>query len=72
MAIFEQTSYMMECNRCKKFYGESEFDGPYVYIDRQTMMEDAQDEDWLIEENACYCPDCYTMNEDSDEATIKE
>lgn len=69
MAIFEETMYGVQCDRCKKIY-EEYHSGSTVFVDKESVMEAAQDDNWLIEDSKCYCPDCYECGED-DEITIK-
>jgi len=52
----------LSCDNCKKVY--ENYNGFTVFLDTNTAMEEAQDDDWYRDEDKHYCPDCYTLDDD--------
>lgn len=68
MAIFEEKCFGVQCDNCKKMY--EDYNGFTIFVDKDSAIENAQDDSWLIDSNKCYCPDCYAIDED-DNVTVK-
>jgi len=67
--IIKEIFYGIKCDRCG-CYNES---GDYkFYMEESQAVENAMDDEWntTIQDNH-YCPNCYTINEDTEEITIK-
>lgn len=69
MAIFKETTYGIQCDRCKKIY-EEYHTGHTLFVDENSALEYAREDYWLIKDGKCYCPECYECGED-DEVIIK-
>ena len=70
MAIFEEKCYGAKCDVCGELFEDS-VTGFSIYVDEGTVIDEAQDEGWYItEDNECYCPKCYEIDED-DNVVIK-
>ena len=69
MAIIEIKAFGIECDRCKKDYDN--YNGFSIFCDKEDATQGAQNDDWLIDENGCYCPNCYDIDEE-DNVTIKQ
>lgn len=68
MAISEVECFMVECDHCKDMFENSE--GFSIFVDQGSAKEECRDADWLIENNKCYCPNCYDYDE-NDNIIIK-
>ena len=68
MAVFEEKCFGIQCDNCKKIY--ENYEGFSMFADKESAMEGAQDDYWLIDNVQCFCPDCYEIDED-DNVTIK-
>lgn len=70
MALFEEITYGIQCDVCGKLF-TNEHSGFSLFVDKNQVKEEAQDYDWFIEKEECYCPDCYEID-DNDNIKIKE
>ena len=67
--IKEVTYYDIICDRCgKSFTDESEMS----YTDTESAEMVAKDSEWLIIGGKHYCPDCYELDEVTDEYVPKK
>lgn len=65
MAIFEEKSYGAKCDVCGELF-EDPVTGFSIYVDKDSTIDNAQDEGWYIKDNKCYCPDCHEIDEDEE------
>ena len=70
MAIFEEKMYGVQCDRCKAVY--ENYNRFVAFPDKDTAIEEAENSCWRItDDGKCYCPDCYTKD-DNDNVIIKK
>lgn len=69
MAIFEEKAYGAQCDVCGEVY-MNEHTGFFLWSDDNSVKEEIQDDNWLVEDGKCYCPKCYEIDEE-DNVTIK-
>lgn len=61
--------YTIICDNCgKNYYDDSEFSG---FNDKDYVVEDALDNDWIEHDNDHICSDCYEYDDD-DNIVIKK
>ncbi len=70
MAVFEEITYGVQCDICGKVY-MNEYSRETLFVNAKLAKEEAQEDQWLIEDGKCYCPDCFEIDED-DNVIIKE
>lgn len=66
--IKEKTYYDIICDRCGKSLTQ---ESGYYYPDANTAAFDASVSEWLIIDGQHYCPDCYDVDEETDEYVPK-
>ena len=62
MAVLQNKTYSVKCDVCEKTF--ENFKGISLFLSRDTAMEEAQDDYWLIDKHKCYCPECYEVTYD--------
>ncbi|MNX23746.1 hypothetical protein D3C86_537540 [compost metagenome] len=67
--IVEEIFYGVKCNRCLEIHDDGEHS---YWSDKSGAMENAMNSDWIEVKNKDYCPNCYFLNEETDENEIKE
>lgn len=62
--IVKVDMYAAECDVCKTHCEYGDFS---CYGDKDMAREEAQESEWHFEDNGlCYCPDCFTIDENDD------
>jgi hypothetical protein len=63
--------YEATCDKCRiKF--EDECHGVIMWYDDSSSLNDAlRCADWREIDNGIYCPDCYTLDEETDDLIVK-
>lgn len=65
--IVKEIFYGVKCNRC----GEMNETGDYTYMSDESSAEnEALDNEWFIDNGKHYCPNCFTVNDETDEKTV--
>lgn len=71
MGIIKIDAYGVECDRCKKMY-EDGFTGISFWADENEAFNNAQENsDWTEVNGKHYCPNCFTVDEETGKITIK-
>ncbi len=70
MSIFQETCYGLICDRCEQVF-EHPFTGYSLWTNQSAPIEESTDRDWIEHEGKHYCPECYIIDEETDEITIK-
>lgn len=68
--IEEVKMYAVFCDRCGKQFIDT-CTGFGAWVDKETAREYACDEDWVHIGDKIYCPDCYEIDEETDEYVLK-
>lgn len=58
------------CDRCKKTLGEGNF--AFYFEDESTAEDQMKESEWVEINGKWYCYDCYEMDMETNEATIKK
>lgn len=67
--IVKEIFYAVQCDRCGKINNE---DDSHFWSDESIAENQANDDEWLCNvPGEHYCPNCFTVNEETDEITIK-
>lgn len=66
--IIKETFYAVSCDRCNDMSQGDEYN---FFIDENTALEESIENEYIEHQGKHYCPDCYTVDEDTDEITIK-
>lgn len=66
--IKSEILYTLQCDRCKK---ELEDDNLQYWVDVESVLDIANNNEWITKEDKHYCPDCYIFNH-NDEIEVKE
>lgn len=61
MAVFEERCFGLRCDNCKEIY--EDYNGFSMFADEESVIDNARDDSWIIDDK-CYCPNCYTIDED--------
>lgn len=61
MAVFEETKYGVQCDLCMKLYTNMD-NVHFLFVDEVTAKKSANNDDWLIEQGICLCPECYEID----------
>lgn len=66
--IVREIFHAVKCDRCGEINesGDVQFWG-----DESTVIEEANENEWHIDDLKHYCPNCFTVDEETDEVTIK-
>ena len=56
--------YTLICDRCKELFESSGING---YTDGDYIWESAESSDWIEHNGKHYCPECYHVDEETDE-----
>jgi len=67
--IIKETFYAVECDRCKNISNGDEYN---FFVDENTALEESVENEYVEYEGKHYCPDCYTIDENTDEIIIKK
>lgn len=65
--IVQEIFYGVKCDRCREIYEAGDY---AYYSEKNSVIEDATDNDWIEQNGKHYCPDCYTLDEETDEIII--
>lgn len=60
--------YGLKCDRCRQAYSDGD-DHEYF---SDGAEEHATDDEWIHRNGKYYCPNCYTIDEETDDEVIKE
>ncbi len=67
--IIKEIFYAVKCDRCGKINNE---DDTSFWSDESTAENQANDDEWLCNiPGKHYCPNCFTVNDDTDETIIR-
>ena len=66
--IIAEVFYGVECDRCGKVYDGADYG---YYDDMDSALEYAKEDEWLEIGGKHYCPDCYVVDEDTEEVKKK-
>lgn len=69
MSFEKVECFALECDNCKEIYQQSHSDYS-IWIIESDAWDNAQDDDWVKNEEKHYCPDCYTYD-DNDKLFIR-
>lgn len=53
----------LSCDNCKKDFVEYH-NGFSIFVDENSAYEEASNDDWFLDGEKCYCPDCYSFDDD--------
>lgn len=67
--IEEVTYYDIICDRCGKSFSE---ESEMCYPDKNSALMVAEQSEWLAIGSKHYCPDCYELDEKTDEYVPKK
>jgi len=66
--IIKEIFYAVKCNRC----GSVNESGDYTFMsDESSAIDEANDNDWAVENGEHFCPNCFTTNDETDEIIVK-
>jgi hypothetical protein len=65
MAIIEVTMYRLVCDRCGK--SAQDASDYYAWADKDSAVNDAECDDWLLRDDGDWCQDCTVDDEERDE-----
>lgn len=68
--ITTEIFYGIQCNRCKEDF--QDYNDHSFWIDKSSAIEQAMDSEWIEEKGKHYCPNCYELDEETDENKIRE
>jgi hypothetical protein len=54
---------MLSCDNCKKDF-EEYHNGFSIFVDENSAHEHAANDNWYLDGDKHYCPDCYTLDDD--------
>ena len=66
--IIAEVFYGVKCDRCGKVYDGADYG---YYDDMDSALEYAKEDEWLEIGGKHYCPDCYVVDEDTEEVKKK-
>lgn len=69
--IKEVTMYQCVCDRCGKVHVD-DFNGFVAWTDGGYAADAAGDDGWIGIDGKHYCPDCYEIDEESDDYVPKK
>ena len=58
----------ISCDNCGKNY--ENYNGFTIFVDKDTALDNAQNDGWITEEEKHYCEECHSFN-DNDELQLK-
>jgi len=70
MGVFKETCYGLMCDGCETGF-EHPWTGFSFWTDSGSPVDEATERDWVEHEGKYYCPDCYTIDEETEEIIIK-
>lgn len=53
----------LSCDNCKKDFVEYH-NGFSIFVDENSAYEEASNDNWFRDKDKCYCPDCYSFDEE--------
>ena len=62
--IITEVFYAVKCDRCGKVYDGADYG---YYNDMDSSLEYAKEDDWVEIGGKHYCPNCYVIDEDTEE-----
>jgi hypothetical protein len=62
--IITEVFYAVKCDRCGKVYDGADYG---YYNDMDSSLEFAKEDDWVEIGGKHYCPNCYVIDEDTEE-----
>lgn len=71
MGIERTEMYVVSCDRCEEYYEDLATDTQQCFLDLETANKIVQENEWHKNGDKYYCRNCYTIDEDTDEVTIK-
>lgn len=66
--IIKEIFYAVKCDRCGAINNE---DDTSFWSDESTAENQAFDDEWLVNEGKHYCPNCFTVDDETDETIVK-
>lgn len=66
--IVTEIFYGVKCNRCGEICESGEFQ---YWSDEDGALQAAYESDWIEEKGSHYCPDCYHIDEETDEVKVR-
>lgn len=68
--IVEENFYAVKCDRCHKTL--SDYNDIEYHVDASAALENLYGKDWIEIDNKHYCPNCYTVHNEDDDAMPKK
>lgn len=69
MSIITNVFYAVKCDRCGELH--ENFDDSSFYFDKNSALEDIENDEWIEQDNKHYCPNCYIVDEETDDIQVK-
>jgi hypothetical protein len=69
VSIIQETFYAVKCDRCGETH--QNYDDTQFWSEPGTAIEQAYDSEWIEKDGKHYCPNCFVIDEVTDEETVK-